>query len=42
MPKGALSEDGKYRLRIEAQLSKYSIDREGNHTFVTRVGLGIM
>jgi hypothetical protein len=42
MPKGALSGDGKYRLRIEAQLSKYSADREGNQTFVTRVGLGIM
>jgi hypothetical protein len=42
MPKGAGSEDGKYRLRIEAQVSKYSVDREGNHTFVTRVGLGIM
>ncbi len=42
MPEGALSEDGKYRLRIEAQLSKYSVDRAGNHTFVTRVGLGIM
>jgi hypothetical protein len=42
MPKGARSEDGKYRLRIEAQLSKYSVDREGNHTFVTRLGLGIL
>ena len=42
MPKGALSGDGKYRLRIEAQLSKYSRDRAGNQTFVTRVGLGIM
>jgi hypothetical protein len=42
MPKGALSEDGNYRLRIEAQLSKYSADREGNQTFVTQVGLGIM
>ncbi len=42
MPKGALSEDGKYRLRIEAQLRKYSVDREGNHTFVTRLGLGIL
>jgi len=42
MPKGALSGDGKYRLRIEAQLSKYSNDRAGNQTFVTRVGLGIM
>ena len=42
MPKGALSEDGNYRLRIEAQLSKYSADREGNQTFITQVGLGIM
>jgi len=42
MPKGALSEDGNYRLRIEAQLSKYSADREGNQTFVTRLGLGIL
>jgi hypothetical protein len=42
VPKGALSEDGKYRLRIEAQLSKYSADREGNQTFVTRLGLGIL
>jgi hypothetical protein len=42
MPKGALSEDGHYRLRIEAQLSKYSADREGNQTFTTRVGLGIL
>lgn len=42
MPKGAMSEDGTYRLRIEAQLSKYSADREGNQTFVTKVGLGIL
>lgn len=42
MPKGAESEDGKYRLRIEAQVSQYSTDRAGNHTFVTRLGLGIM
>jgi len=42
MPKGAMSEDGYYRLRIEAQLSKYSADREGNHTFTTRLGLGIL
>jgi hypothetical protein len=42
MPKGALSEDGHYRLRIEAQLSKYSADREGNQTFITRIGLGIL
>jgi hypothetical protein len=42
MPKGALSGDGRYRLRIEAQLSKYSADREGNQTFVTRLGLGIL
>ena len=40
MPEGALSKDGNYRLRIEAQLSKYSADREGNQTFITRVGLG--
>ena len=42
MPKGALSEDGNYRLRIEAQLSKYSADRQGNQTFTTRLGLGIL
>jgi hypothetical protein len=42
MPQGAMSEDGYYRLRIEAQLSKYSADREGNHTFSTRLGLGIL
>jgi hypothetical protein len=42
MPKGAMLGDGTYRLRIEAQLSKYSADREGKHTFVTRVGLGIL
>ena len=42
MPKDALSEDGTYRLRIEAQLSKYSADREGNQTFTTKVGLGIL
>lgn len=42
MPKGAMYKDGTYRLRIEAQLSKYSTDREGNRTFVTRVGLGIL
>jgi hypothetical protein len=42
MPKGALSADNTYRLRIEAQLSKYSADRQGNQTFVTRVGLGIL
>lgn len=42
MPKGARSEDGNYRLRIEAQLSKYSADREGNQTFTTRLGLGIL
>ncbi len=41
-PKGALAADGNYRLRIEAQLSKYSTDREGNQTFITRLGLGIM
>ena len=42
MPEGAQSKDGNYRLRIEAQLSKYSADREGNQTFVTRLGLGIL
>lgn len=42
MPTGAMYKDGTYRLRIEAQLSKYSTDREGNQTFVTRVGLGIL
>jgi hypothetical protein len=42
MPAGALSKDGDYRLRIEAQLSKYSADREGNQTFTTRLGLGIL
>ena len=42
MPKGALAEDGNYRLRIEAQLSKYSADREGRQTFITRLGLGIL
>ncbi|HZZ06918.1 MAG TPA: hypothetical protein VFE43_00145, partial [Candidatus Binataceae bacterium] len=42
MPKGALAKDGNYRLRIEAQLSKYSADREGKQTFITRLGLGIL
>jgi len=42
MPKAALSKDGNYRLRIEAQLSKYSADREGKQTFTTRLGLGIL
>jgi hypothetical protein len=42
MPKGALTGNGDYRLRIEAQVSKYSADREGNHTFTTRLGLGIL
>jgi hypothetical protein len=42
MPKDAISKDGHYRLRIEAQLSKYSADREGNQTFSTRLGLGIL
>jgi hypothetical protein len=42
MPAGALSKEGDYRLRIEAQLSKYSADREGNQTFTTRLGLGIL
>jgi len=42
MPEGALSKDGDYRLRIEAQVSKYSADREGNQTFTTRLGLGIL
>jgi hypothetical protein len=42
MPKGALSKDGNYRLRIEAQLSKYSANREGEQTFTTRIGLGIL
>ena len=42
MPKGAISKDGYYRLRIEAQVSKYKVDREGNHSFITRVGLGIL
>jgi len=42
MPKDAMSKDGHYRLRIEAQLSKYSADREGNQTFITQVGLGIL
>jgi len=42
MPKGALSKDGNYRLRIEAQLSKYSANRKGEQTFTTRVGLGIL
>jgi hypothetical protein len=42
MPKAALSGNGTYRLRIEAQVSKYSADRGGNQTFSTRVGLGIL
>jgi hypothetical protein len=42
MPTNALSKEGDYRLRIEAQLSKYSADREGNQIFTTRVGLGIL
>jgi hypothetical protein len=42
MPKGALAKDGNYRLRIEAQLSKYSANREGKQTFITRLGLGIL
>jgi hypothetical protein len=42
MPKGALTGNGDYRLRIEAQVSKYSADLEGNHTFTTRLGLGIL
>lgn len=42
LPTGALAKDGHYRLRIEAQLSKYSADREGKQTFITRVGLGIL
>ncbi|HEY2524927.1 MAG TPA: hypothetical protein VGI29_07705, partial [Candidatus Binataceae bacterium] len=42
MPTGALSKNGDYRLRIEAQVSKYSADREGNQTFITRLGLGIL
>jgi hypothetical protein len=42
MPAGAMYKDGTYRLRIEAQLSKYSTDREGNRTFLTQVGLGIL
>lgn len=41
-PAGALAEDGNYRLRIRAQLSNYSADREGNQTFITRLGLGIL
>ena len=42
LPTGALAKDGHYRLRVEAELSKYSEDREGKQTFITRVGLGIM
>jgi hypothetical protein len=42
MPKGALAKDGNYRLRIEAKLSHYSTDRNGNQTFITRLGLGIL
>ncbi len=42
VPKGGLAEDGNYRLRIEAKLSHYSADREGNQTFITRLGLGIL
>ena len=42
VPKAALSPDGTYRLRIEAQLSKYSSDRAGNQIFITRLGLGIL
>ncbi|HEY2525402.1 MAG TPA: hypothetical protein VGI29_10115 [Candidatus Binataceae bacterium] len=42
MPTGALSKNGDYRLRIEAQVSKYSADRQGNQTFTTRLGLGIL
>jgi|SRR5689334_11082831 len=42
MPKGALSQDGNYRLRIEAQVSKYSANREGKQTFTTRLGVGIL
>lgn len=42
LPASALNQDGLYRLRIEAQLSKYSADREDNQTFITRVGLGIL
>ncbi|HVB83106.1 MAG TPA: hypothetical protein VNE82_24550 [Candidatus Binataceae bacterium] len=42
MPKGAILKDGTYRLRIEAQLSKYSATSDGKQTFVTRAGLGIL
>lgn len=42
VPAEALARDGDYRLRIEAELSNYSADREGKQTFITRLGLGIL
>jgi hypothetical protein len=41
-PEDALAQDGNYRLRIETRLSNYSADREGEQTFITRLGLGIL
>jgi hypothetical protein len=41
-PAEALGRDGNYRLRIEAELSNYSANREGEQTFITRLGLGIL
>jgi hypothetical protein len=41
-PEEALAEDGNYRLRIEAEVSNYSADREGKQEFITRLGLGIL
>lgn len=41
-PQEALAEDGNYRLRVEVQLSNYSANYQGQQTFITRLGLGIL
>jgi hypothetical protein len=42
MPKDAAQPDGNYRLRIETEISNYRSTQSGKHTFLTRVGIGIL
>ena len=41
-PAGALTNDGVYRLRIEASINNYSFDRNDNYTYDTHLGLGLL
>jgi hypothetical protein len=42
IPKEAAQPDGNYRLRLEILISNYTSTQKGEHTFLTRVGIGIL